>query len=122
MAWAMANCWHVLGHASCASDGDGLHPGLCSLLESFIGCLAVEAAVGLMVVVEVLPFVELVVEELGVVDHDPVQEAVELLGVDAMGALDLAVEPRRPGLMSTWPMPLSRTYQWRRTRPHCRSG
>jgi hypothetical protein len=41
---------------------------------------------------------ELVVEDLGVVDHDAVQEAVELLGVDAVGALDLAVEPGGAGL------------------------
>ena len=51
-----------------------------------------------MVVVEVLPLLELVVEDLGVVDHDPVQEAVELFGIDAVGALDLAVEPGRAGL------------------------
>jgi hypothetical protein len=53
---------------------------------------------GPVVVVEVLPLAQLVVEELGVVDHDPVQEPVELLGVDAVGALDLAVEPRGAGL------------------------
>jgi hypothetical protein len=51
-----------------------------------------------MVVVEVLPLGELVVEQLGVVDHDAVQEAVELLGVDPVAALDLAVEPGRGGL------------------------
>jgi hypothetical protein len=44
-----------------------------------------------MVVVEVLPLAELVVEDLGVVDHDAVEQPVELLGVDAVGALDLAV-------------------------------
>jgi len=84
--------------AMCASDGEGLHPGLGALLESFIGRLAVQAAVGTVVVVEVLPLLELVVEDLGVVDHHPVQEAVELLGIDAVGALDLAVEPGRSGL------------------------
>jgi hypothetical protein len=68
------------------------------LLESFIGGLAVEAAVGAVVVVEVLPFPQLVVEHLGVVDHHPVQQLVELLGVDAMGALDLAIQPRGAGL------------------------
>jgi hypothetical protein len=51
-----------------------------------------------MVVVEVLPFLELVVEELGVVDHDSLEHPVELLGVDAVGALHLAVEPRGAGL------------------------
>jgi len=51
-----------------------------------------------MVVIEVLPFLELVVEHLGVVDHHPLQHLVELLGVEAMGAFDLAVEPRGAGL------------------------
>jgi hypothetical protein len=51
-----------------------------------------------VVVVEVLPLPQLVVEDLGVVDHHPVQQLVELLGVDAMGPLHLAVEPRRSGL------------------------
>ena len=68
------------------------------MLESFIRGLAVQAAVGSMVVVEVFPFLELVVEDLGVVDHHALEEPVELLGVDAMGALDLAVEPRGAGL------------------------
>jgi hypothetical protein len=36
-----------------------------------------------MVVVVVLPLLELVVEVLGVVDDRPVEEPVELLGVDA---------------------------------------
>jgi hypothetical protein len=35
-------------------------------------------------VVEILPFLELVVEELGVVDDDPVEHSVELLGIDAV--------------------------------------
>ena len=43
----------------CASDEEGLHPGLGSLLESFIGGLAVEAAVGAVVVVEVLRLMQL---------------------------------------------------------------
>jgi hypothetical protein len=54
--------------------------------------------VGAVVVVEVLPFLELVVEHLGVVDHHAVQKLVELLGVDAVGAFDLAIQPRRPRL------------------------
>jgi hypothetical protein len=68
------------------------------LLQPFVGCLAAEAAVGAMVVVEVLPLGELVVEQLRVVDEDAVQQAVELLGVDAVGAFHLAVEPRGGGL------------------------
>jgi hypothetical protein len=51
-----------------------------------------------VVVVEVLPLPQLVVEELGVVDHHPVQEAVERLGVDTMGTLHLAIQPRGAGL------------------------
>ena len=58
-----------------ASDGDWLHPGLGSLLESLLGRLAVQAAMGSMVVVEVLPFAQLVVEDPGIVDHHAVQEA-----------------------------------------------
>ena len=53
---------------------------------------------GAMVVVEVLPFLELVVEQLGVVDDDAFELAVELLAVDAVGSLDLAVQLRRGGL------------------------
>ena len=52
---------------------------------------------GSVEVVVVLPFLELVVEELGVVDDDAVEEPVELLGVDAVGAFDFAVEPRGAG-------------------------
>jgi hypothetical protein len=44
-------------------------------------------------VVEVFPFLELLVEEAGVVDHDAIEEPVELLGVDAVGSFHLAVEP-----------------------------
>jgi hypothetical protein len=54
--------------------------------------------VGAVVVVEVLPLPQLVVEDLGVVDHHSVQQLVELLGVDAVGPLHLAVEPGRAGL------------------------
>ena len=46
-------------------------------------------------VVVVLPFLELGREHLGVVDHDSVEQPVELLGVDPVRALDLSVEPRR---------------------------
>ena len=53
---------------------------------------------GPVVVVEVLPLAQLVVEHLGIVDHHPLQQPVELLGVDAMRALHLAVEPRGAGL------------------------
>jgi hypothetical protein len=60
--------------------------------------LPVEAAVGAMVVVEVLPLLELVVKDVGIVDDHAVKEPVELFGVDAVRALDLPVEPRCAGL------------------------
>jgi hypothetical protein len=47
-----------------------------------------------MVVVEVLPFLELVVEQFGVLDEDAFELTVELLGIDAVAALHLAVQPR----------------------------
>jgi hypothetical protein len=51
-----------------------------------------------MVVVVVLPLLKLVVEDLGVVDDDAVEEPVELLGIDAVGSLHLAVQPGCAGL------------------------
>jgi hypothetical protein len=57
--------------------------------------LSIEPAVGSVEVVEVLPLLELVVEQLGVVDYDAGELAVELLVVDPMRALDFAVQPRR---------------------------
>lgn len=56
--------------------------------------LAAQSAVGAVVVVAVLPFLELVVEHGDVAEDDTVEQAVELFGLDAVGALDLAVEPR----------------------------
>jgi hypothetical protein len=44
------------------------------LAESFIGCLSVEGAVGSVVVVVVFPFLEFVVEDLGVIDHYAVEQ------------------------------------------------
>jgi len=85
-----------------ASEGDGLHAGLGSLLESFRGRLAAEAAVGAVVVVEVLPFLELVVEDLGVVDHHPVQQLVELLSVDTVGAFDAPMLSSGCRLLGGW--------------------
>src|SRR5262245_16101324 len=57
----------------CAADVDRLLGGRCCcclLPQSFVGGLAAEAAVRPMVVVEVLPLLELVVEQGGVVDED----------------------------------------------------
>jgi hypothetical protein len=52
-----------------------------------------------MVVVEVLPFLESVVEQLGVVDEDAFELTVELLAVDPVRALDLSVQAGVAGLM-----------------------
>jgi hypothetical protein len=46
--------------------------------------LTVKATVWAMIVVEVFPFPELVVEDLGVVDHDPIEHAIEFHVVDAV--------------------------------------
>lgn len=50
---------------------------------------------GSIAVVVVLPFLELVVEEVDVVDDLAFKEPVELLGVDPVRAFDLAIQPRR---------------------------
>jgi hypothetical protein len=49
-----------------------------------------------MVVVVVLPLLQLLGEEVGVVDDLAFEESVELFGVDAVGSLHFAVQPRRP--------------------------
>ena len=53
---------------------------------------------GSIVVVVVLPFFKLVVEEVDVVDDLALEEPVELFGVDSVGAFDLAVEAGCGGL------------------------
>jgi hypothetical protein len=59
--------------------------------------LAAECSVRPVVIVVVLPLAQLVVEEVNVIgDAALVQELVELLVVDAVGPLNLAVEMRRP--------------------------
>ncbi|MFE2728698.1 hypothetical protein [Kitasatospora sp. NPDC059327] len=65
-------------------------------LEAFVGGLAAERAVRAVEGVAVPPCSELVVEETGVVDDDTGERAVELLGVDPVRALDLAVEVGTP--------------------------
>jgi hypothetical protein len=66
--------------------------GLGFLLEAFVGWLAVKSAVGAVVVVLVLPLLQLLGEQVDVVDDLAVEEPVELLGVDPVGAFDLAVQ------------------------------
>jgi hypothetical protein len=50
--------------------------------------------VGSVEVVEVLSLLELVVEQLGVIDHDTLEHAIELFLIDAMRSLNLAIESR----------------------------
>jgi hypothetical protein len=66
------------------------------LAEALVGCLAAESAVRAVVVVVILPLLQLVGEQAGVVNHLALEEPVELFGVDAVGSFHLAVEPRRP--------------------------
>ncbi len=50
-----------------------------------------------VVVVVVLPLLQLLGEEVGVVDDLALEESVELLGVDAVGSFHFAVQPGCPG-------------------------
>jgi hypothetical protein len=65
-----------------------------------------------VVVVVVLPLLELVVENLGVVDQGAVEEAVELLAVDAVGSLShtLPFSLGVRALIERCPTPLSSTW------------
>jgi hypothetical protein len=53
--------------------------------------------VGTIEIIEVLPFLELLIEESGVVNHDAFELAIELLIIDPVTSLDFLVEPRRGG-------------------------
>jgi hypothetical protein len=66
--------------------------GLGLLQLSFVGGLAAESAVGPVVVVVVLPFLEFLAEQASVVLGDTVEQSVELFGVDAVRMLDFAVK------------------------------
>ena len=59
--------------------------------------MAVQSAMRTVVVVIVLPLFQTVGEQVGVVDDLPFEEPVELLGVDPVGSLHLAIQPRCPG-------------------------
>jgi hypothetical protein len=67
------------------------------LPEAFVGCLAVQSAMRTVVVVVVLPLLQLVGEQAGVVDDLAFEEPVELFGVDPVGSFYLAVQPRGAG-------------------------
>jgi hypothetical protein len=64
------------------------------LAEALVGCLAAESAVRAVVVVVVLPLLQLLGEEVGVVDDLAFEEPVELLRADAVGSFGFAVELR----------------------------
>jgi hypothetical protein len=53
--------------------------------------------VGAVVVVVVLPLLQLLGEDVGVVDDLALEEAVELFGVDPVRSLHLAVQPGGAG-------------------------
>jgi hypothetical protein len=54
------------------------------LHQAFVRGLHSESALRSIVVLVVLPFLDFLVEDLCVVDHDAAQELIELLVVDAM--------------------------------------
>ena len=62
--------------------GDTL--GIGPLAQTLVGSLTSETAVGTIEVVEMLPLLESLVEELGVIDHDAIELSVELLIIDAV--------------------------------------
>jgi hypothetical protein len=64
------------------------------LTQSLIRRLTAQSSVRSSVVVEVLPLLESLVENLGIVDNDAKLETVELLGIDPVRALDLPIESR----------------------------
>src|SRR6266536_1177835 len=63
----------------CATDGYRSRPGPGLLPDSLIRRLAAQVTVRSVEVVEVLPLLEPVVEQLRVVDHDAIEHSVELL-------------------------------------------
>lgn len=66
--------------------------GLVLLLEAFVGCLARQGAVGSVVVVVIFPLLEAFGEEVRIVDDFTFEQSVELVGIDAVGAFDFAVQ------------------------------
>jgi hypothetical protein len=78
----------------CAADGARSHRASRLLPESLVGRLASQGSVRSVEVVEVLPLLELVVEQLCVVHHDAIEHPVELLLIDPVRPFDLAVQPR----------------------------
>src|SRR4029077_19632639 len=67
-------------HLTKIGDTRGVGP----LAQTLVGSLTSEPAVWTVEVVKVLPLLESLVEELGVVDHNAFQLSVELLIIDAV--------------------------------------
>src|ERR1700682_945468 len=61
--------------------------------QTFVGSMAPERRVRTVEVVEVLPLLELGIEERGVVDDHAVEQSVELFVIDAVRPLYFSVEP-----------------------------
>lgn len=68
---------------------------------------------GTIVVVVVLPLLEALGEQVRVIDDLTFEKPVELLGVDAVGALNLPIQAGVRGRILTCPMPLSSRCQWK---------
>lgn len=61
--------------------------------EAFVGCLPTEGSAGTVIDVAVLPLLQLLGEQPGLVDDLPLEETRERLAVDALRGLHFAVEP-----------------------------
>lgn len=72
----------------CATDGGCLHWSGCLHASFLIWRVSGESSVGSVEAVEVLPLLELVVEQFGGVDSDTVEHSVELFLVDTVGPFD----------------------------------
>ena len=81
----------------CATDEGRSHRATCLQPQSLVGSLTAKTTVWAVEIVEVLPFAKAFVEHPGVIDHHAVEHAVELLGIDPVGSLHLAVQPRGRG-------------------------
>jgi len=75
--------------------------------------LAIKSCVRAIEIVEVLPLLELGVEELAVVHDDALEHPVELFVVDAVGASTLLFSLGVAGLMQTCRIPRSSRCQWK---------
>ncbi len=70
-------------------------PCLQALTQPLIRTLTTQAAMGAVVVIELLPLLQALIELLDVGDDHPLELPVELFVVDPMGSLALPVEMGR---------------------------